>query len=679
MVHLRHEATYRKPSPEDTTVRIGQFGGTLYVAFRAVQHEPITATQVTDGTGVLTGDAVMVHLWPDGPSGFAYWFATNLYGARDQYSSENSAYAPTWVAYGHRTADGYVAILEIPLAAMHVQRGASWHVQFHRMVVASNSNYVWELAPEQTNFIDPRYAGTVVGLRGVRAAALRPRVQLYGLGEIASGAAGGSTSHIGGDFSVPVTATTSLFGTLHPDFSNVEIDQQSIAPTEFARRFSEVRPFFTQAASAFGAQADLNAPMSVLYTPSIPTFSQGFGAEGRQGTLSFGAFDASGNRRDDNAAALFATDAHQELTFGVQRVGVDFSPRGASGFHDVVDEESLSLFNPHSHLLSFVNSGSETGTAVTVPGQAQYRDIGEAYQTATASVALALQKMGPQFSPADGYANQPPGAPGIAGYTFSASKQINFSQTARILDLAFSASADRYHAPSGGLNQSDFSDSVRVDFKDLVSLTAMQGISSLQTCVPATPSRCAQALLPYNSGGFMAQYAASTAHPSTVMYMTGAYYHGRLDSWTRIAAWPLSRRMTLSVEADDTIYTSAAPREPNTKQWLERASINYQFDRALSMDLGVRRIVGGTQPYAFAPLGPVSAFGGAVCAGNTNLWYPVQTGCVAVNDATNISAALHYFHGDNELYIVYGDPSRISTLPALFVKEIRYIGTGKGT
>jgi hypothetical protein len=527
------------------------------------------------------------------------------------------------------------------------------------MVVASNSNYVWELASEQASFIDARYAGRALGLESTQATALHPRLQVYGLGELTTAAAGGSTSHVGADFSLPVTATTSLFGTVHPDFSNVEIDQQSIAPTEFARRFSEVRPFFTQAASAFGTQADVNSPMSVLYTPGIPTFRDGFGAEGRQGVLSFGTFNAIGDGRDDNALALFASDPHQELTFGVQRVDVDLTPPNSVGFRDLVDEESISLFNPHSHFTSFANVATETGTSVTVPGDAEYRDIGEAYQTSTAAVAVALQKMGPQFAPADGYSNQPPGEPGIAGYTSAASKQINFSQTARVLDIAFSVNADRYHSPNGSVNQTDFSDSARVDFKDLITLTAMQGISSLQTCVPLSPQSCTQEFLPYNGGGFMAQYAASTANPSTIMYLTGAYYHGRLDSWTRQFAWPLTRRIALSLEADDTIYASALTSESDTKQWLERASLNYQFNKSISLDLGVRRIIGATQPYAFAPFG--------------------LSGALAPVDATNVSAAFHFFRGTNELYIVYGDPNQLSTVPALYIKLIRYIGAGKGT
>lgn len=659
--HLTQEATYRKPAAEDTVVYIGMYGGAIYVAFQAQQREPLVGTQVTDGPGVLTGDAVMMHLWPNGLSGFAYWFATNRFGARDQYSSENSAYAPIWSAYGHRTANGYIAILKIPLSAMHAQKNAPWRAQFHRIVAASSSNYVWELDPQQTAFIDGRYGGPLVGLSSVSTAAMRPRLQVYGLGALAASAGGGFTSRMGADFSVPVTATTSVFGAAHPDFSDVEIDQQSISPTEFARRFSEVRPFFTQASSNFNQQTDFNAPMSTLYTPAIPTFRDGFGIEGRQNTVSFGAFDAIGHVRDDNAVAFSASDALKRLTFTFQRVGVNLSVPGNGVFRDLVNAESLSLFNPHSHLTFFANNAVESGSGVTNTLDATYQDIGGTYSTATTTIGAALQKMGPQFNPADGYANQPPGEPGIAGYTVNASKQINYSPTARILDVAFSAGIDRYHGPHGGANQADFFDQARVDLKGLISLTAMQQTSSLQTCVPETPTSCEQQFLPYNGGGLSLGYAVNTAHPSSISYMTGRYYHGRLDSWTRTVAIPLSARAALTLQADDSAYSSTLKGEPDTKQWLDRVSFSYQLNNAISADFGARRIVGTNQPFAFAPFGENGVF------------TPVAV------DATNLSAALHFFRGSSELYVVYGDPSRLSTVPALFVKFVRYVGAGKGS
>ena len=50
----------------------------------------------------------------------------------------------------------------------------------------------------------------------------------------------------GFDLSVPITQTINFVGTLHPDFSNVEIDQETIAPQEFRRQVLEYRPFFSQ-------------------------------------------------------------------------------------------------------------------------------------------------------------------------------------------------------------------------------------------------------------------------------------------------------------------------------------------------------------------------------------------------------------------------------------------------
>ena len=41
--------------------------------------------------------------------------------------------------------------------------------------------------------------------------------------------------------------------------------------------------------------------------------------------------------------------------------------------------------------------------------------------------------------------------------------------------------------------------------------------------------------------------------------------------------------------------------------------------------------------------------------------------------------APHLAKGLRPLYVVYGDPNRVSTVPALFIKLIRYIGAGKGS
>ena len=150
----------------------------------------------------------------------------------------------------------------------------------------------------------------------------KPRVAPYALGEAASRTIGGSTSRVGMDFSIPVAQTASLFGTLHPDYSNVELDQQSISPTVYQRTYSEVRPFFTQAASYYN---DFNCSVcssfrTTLYTPGIPTPAQGYAFEGREGEFGLAAFDAIGDNRTDAAAALDYTSPDTLWSGAFQRV-----------------------------------------------------------------------------------------------------------------------------------------------------------------------------------------------------------------------------------------------------------------------------------------------------------------------------------------------------------------------
>jgi hypothetical protein len=91
---------------------------------------------------------------------------------------------------------------------------------------------------------------------------------------------------------------------------------------------------------------------------------------------------------------------------------------------------------------------------------------------------------------------------------------------------------------------------------------------------------------------------------------------------------------------------------------LERAALDWQLNRKEALDIGVRRIAG-----IFAPPG----FGSAPTVG------------MPATNAMNITAAFHFLVGRNEAYVVYGDPNRLNTEHALFVKWIRYIGTSNGT
>jgi hypothetical protein len=259
-VSLPWDVGHARAATDPTTVHVATDGKFLYVRFDAIQHEPVTASQhsndtVTGGSNINGGiawsdDAVWVDLWPTGPAGFQYQFEANPNGAHNEASSENASFSPQWRSEGVTTATGYTVTMAIPLSVVHGAHAGAWRLQFVRYVRTTGALDVWSYDTAQTGPDDAARAGNVTVPVVARAPLPKPRLGLYGLGEIASRTIGGSTSRVGADFSLPVTQTAAFFGTVHPDYSDVELDQQSISPTVYQRVYSEVRPFFTQAAAS---------------------------------------------------------------------------------------------------------------------------------------------------------------------------------------------------------------------------------------------------------------------------------------------------------------------------------------------------------------------------------------------------------------------------------------------
>ncbi|HZZ66389.1 MAG TPA: sugar-binding protein [Candidatus Baltobacteraceae bacterium] len=673
--------TYQRPG-EPTTAYIGQDKNGLDVAFNVTQHEPLTASAQTNGPAVLNDDSVTVVLWPQGANGFSYTFTANAVGARYQTSSENTAYTPQWTAAAKRSAGGYTVTMHIPFRIIRSAGSKTWNVQFERNMVSSNSVQVWEHAQGQRNAGEVAYAGTLTGIAiaGGAQARPRPRLQTYALGESTTPQFGGSTSRIGADLAIPVTATSSFLASFHPDYSNLEVDQQTIAPTAYARRYSEVRPFFTQGANNFNdAFSCTNCP-TTLYTPSIPTFREGYAYEGTAGPLAFGAFDAIGMQRTDAAQVLTyqINDPKTILSLSAQRVAVN-TP-------DLSDDTSTiytGYENRRTHLFIAANYGVDSGTNTTAYGQGQYYEYDTGFVNQTTTAVLSLQKVGASFDPVDGYVQQPD----VNGYFLVFNKTFNFSSKALLHDISMSSYYGRYHNRFGFTNQTDGGGQINFDFRNLMTLHVFAGSSSAEPIyedLPYLPFPAPYELLPFNSNGFFLGYKTQTSTPSGITYSAGTYFHGRLTSWSYTTTVPLRRGVNLSLEADSNQYAPVdawQPEwqkqfglEPAAMQWLERASIDWQFNRNASFDLGIRRIIGRNIPNAYQfpdlPAPPAQA----PCSNETQCYAPFDY----VN-AGNVSAAFHLLAAHNEFYVVYGNPNSLSTYPALYVKWIRYLGAEKGT
>ncbi len=483
---LKWDVGHAHAAEDGTTVHVSTDGKFLYVRFDAQQREQLIAAQHSDDTvaggsningGIAwTDDVVWVDLWPTGPAGFQYQFESNPNGAHNEASTENTAFAPAWQSHGATTSDGYVVTMAIPLGVIHGAHPGIWRAQFVRYVRSTGALDVWSYDESQTNPDDPARAGQLNIPSIARPPLPRPRVGIYGLGAVASASAGGSTSRVGADFSIPVAQTAAIFGTLHPDYSNVEIDQQTISPTVYQRVYSEVRPFFTQAGPYYN---NFNCDVcggfrTTLYTPAIPTPAQGYAFEGKDGSFGLAAFDAIGAGRNDSAAALNYTSNDNHWNASLQHVVAD-----VPGVVDVSNEAGVSWFNG-KYLSAYANYATDRGTNVLDPGQGNWFDGGAGFSNQQYALFGSFRDVGTYFNPVDGFDSHP----GIVGYGLYGARVWTFAPkrfSIVVRSLGIHGSLSRTHVRPGAERQSS---AARFSHQEHHRFAAVFGIGLLALRLP---------------------------------------------------------------------------------------------------------------------------------------------------------------------------------------------------
>jgi hypothetical protein len=633
-VSLAWDWTFRRPAEESTDAYLLVDAKYVYVAFVAKQKEPLVATQHTNDQPMGTDDVVRVYFWPAGDGGNEYGFAANPNGTRYSFSSENTAFSPVWDAEAKRTSDGYVVTERIPLNVMRGDGRNIWRLQFDRRIRSVNEIEEWAHNGAQGSTDTSLYAGFLDGMQiAARNARTKPRLSLYTLGEAAAPSAGGSTSRAGADLSLPITQTSSFVATFHPDYSNVELDQQTISPTAFPRRFNEVRPFFTQGSqfyNAFNCNDCLNYPL--LYTPNIPTPRDGYALEGKQGQYTFGSFDAVGADRNDNAQSLQwrSNDRRYEAIF--QRVAVDLP-----GVHDVTEYFQPVIGNYHNFSV-YGTFGNESGTVAPDAGQGHYREYGVNLFTPKEGVFAAYHDVGPEYAPLDAF-NQ---ISDVHGPTVYAYKEFDNSPKDFLQSVIVSQDVGLMHNRAGILNYAYNSTYVTLQTRNTWFLGVSSGDQYLR--FPGEPGGFT------DQNGVQLTYGNNTSTPSWVAYYTGRFGAGFLRSTDVEAAIKIMRLGTLTAEAYQT--NDALDGGGHFVQWLQRTSLAYQIGPGQSLAVGWRRIIGTAPPFFSKP---------------------------SFLNATNLSMAYYRRWSGYELYFAFGDPNHVYTQHDVILKLIRYIGADKGT
>jgi hypothetical protein len=682
--------TTRAPAPFGTDVYVLWDDRNVYVAIHAEQRgAPLIAGQTTNNVGFGIDDFVGVAIDTSGAGNLVYFFETTPRGTRYQQASENARYDARWQSAAQSTGDGWNAVLIVPLSAMRLPGGAhtTWRLNFIRNVAARGEHYTWAYdglmadGAVGTGWPLPSEAKywPTVKLEGIAAAGTaarpKPRADVYVLAsggtDRAQFAQANGTFRFqnvrsaGVDVTAPVTTTIDVVGTLNPDFSSVEIDQQTIAPQEFRRALNEYRPFFAQGAkflnpSAIGFSSPTSPNNVVFSSPRIGPFDRGLKIEGTFGLQSFGALAFRGFDQTTG-------DVFDDVAYGYKHALPDRSfvywADGVVAHHSVSGTDATSEFGVLGQNLK---SGLQWGTGEAFEHGSWVPGTGVAHSS-TSFVAVSK----PNWQGVIGYNDLSPNYNPIDGITFNSDIHgfqtfLSTSGSSRsVKSFTFTVNADRWFDESGAVHESDLAVGLTAAFKNGLSINALgPSFGSLRSYAAFADNRkCTGPIVGrsfftgfpcyrdgrdqrFNLFQTAVGYKDGTPAPIDLSVSLGPFG----DNDTRLYSLTTSRplgHLSLGLEYDGTVERSLTTGALGS-QWLRRVSLGAPIDAESNLSISLRSIngLGGFAPEA----------------------------------GTNLAFAYHRrFRNRDELFVNYGTPAAFTTLHRVILKYVFHVNGDTGT
>ncbi|HSL69507.1 MAG TPA: DUF5916 domain-containing protein [Longimicrobiales bacterium] len=194
----------------------------------------------------------------------AYQFSVNPAGVkRDEINSggnNDTSWDAVWDLGTETLSDGWVAELRIPFSQLRfpARDDQTWGIQVQRRIVRNQELSVFAFTPKRERGGVARY-GHLRGLQGLkpgkRVEALPYTVARATFNNIdASNPFARETEQfavLGVDLKYRLTSSLKLYGTVNPDFGQVELDPAVVNLSAFETSFQEKRPFFVEGADIF--------------------------------------------------------------------------------------------------------------------------------------------------------------------------------------------------------------------------------------------------------------------------------------------------------------------------------------------------------------------------------------------------------------------------------------------
>jgi hypothetical protein len=257
-----------EPATEETEVRILYDDANLYVGVELFDREPdalvIPSLEQDFESGNSDIFGITLDTFLDRRN--AFMFLVNPKGAVkeaqdfDDSRQENAAWEGVFEVRTRTHERGWTVEWAIPFTTLRFdprKDPQDWGMNMMRRIRRKNEESYWAPLDQRDRIHKMSRAGTLTGLRGLRAGR-NLVVKPYAVAARAEGGAGGaggddagSSSDAGLDLKYGVTPRLTLDLTWRTDFSQVEVDQERVNLTRFSLFFPERRDFFTENSGVF--------------------------------------------------------------------------------------------------------------------------------------------------------------------------------------------------------------------------------------------------------------------------------------------------------------------------------------------------------------------------------------------------------------------------------------------
>ena len=268
-----------QPATQPTEVRVLYDARSLYLGVLARDSDPqrvvahirqrdklLAPTGFDESYEFAGDDAVAILLDPFRDRRNAVVFATNANGAEfealitDESGAFNVDWRAVWTVRAQRVPAGWSAEIAIPFRSLRYPSSSpdGWGINVWRMMRRDNEETLWTAwSRDGGGFRRVSQAGRLVGLTDLPRSGLNLEVKPYGLAGLTQERDAEGRLHTARDPSVGLDAKWEvrpglvLDGTVHPDFAQVEADEERVNLTRFDLFFPEKRDFFLENAGIF--------------------------------------------------------------------------------------------------------------------------------------------------------------------------------------------------------------------------------------------------------------------------------------------------------------------------------------------------------------------------------------------------------------------------------------------